>query len=297
MDTGSAVVSWGVERRLEFMEFRLLWEGSLNRADLIDTFGISVPQASKDLTLYQERAPGNMVYDKSAKRYVAADGFMPIFLNGDPDQYLSQLRSIAEGSADSETSWLTTAPNVDVALTPKRDVNRDVLRAILAAIRSRQSIEIFYQSMNRAKPEPIWLRISPHALGYDGLRWHARAFSHGENGFDDFLLPRILEARAPGMPEASAEQDRMWQEYFELEIVPHPDLTSSQKNIVGKDYGMTGGKRVLPVRYAMLYYVLKRLNLLGDPAKEDPRQQHIVVFNLEEVQEALAAADLRAGTR
>ena len=33
-------VPWGVERRLEFIEFRLFWEGRVNRADLIDTFGV-----------------------------------------------------------------------------------------------------------------------------------------------------------------------------------------------------------------------------------------------------------------
>ena len=32
---------------------------------------------SKDLTLYQERAPQNAVYDKSAKRYVASDRYEP----------------------------------------------------------------------------------------------------------------------------------------------------------------------------------------------------------------------------
>lgn len=62
---------WGVERRLEFIEFRLFWEGSINRGDIVDTFGVSVPQASKDLSLYQERAPGNMEYDTREKRYVA----------------------------------------------------------------------------------------------------------------------------------------------------------------------------------------------------------------------------------
>ena len=48
-------LKWGVERRLEFIEFRLFWEGGVNRSDIIDTFDVSVPQASKDLTLYQER--------------------------------------------------------------------------------------------------------------------------------------------------------------------------------------------------------------------------------------------------
>jgi hypothetical protein len=58
---------WGVERRLEFIEFRLFWEGSVNRGDLIDTFGVSIQQASTDLQRYQDIAPPNMLYDKSAK--------------------------------------------------------------------------------------------------------------------------------------------------------------------------------------------------------------------------------------
>ena len=61
---------WGVERRLEFIEFRLFWEGHVNRSDLIDSFGISVQQASTDLNRYLGLAPANMVYDKSGKAYV-----------------------------------------------------------------------------------------------------------------------------------------------------------------------------------------------------------------------------------
>ncbi|MES2390903.1 MAG: hypothetical protein V4555_04635, partial [Acidobacteriota bacterium] len=39
---------WGQERRLEFIEFRLQWEGRVNRSDLVNYFSISVPQASLD---------------------------------------------------------------------------------------------------------------------------------------------------------------------------------------------------------------------------------------------------------
>jgi predicted DNA-binding transcriptional regulator YafY len=276
-----------VERRLEFIEFRLFWEGGVNRADLIDAFGISVPQASKDLSLYQEKAPGNMVYDKSAKRYIASEGFKPLFLDNDPDAYFSRLRLVADGSTDPADSWLANSPGVDVALTPKRDVDRQVLRAILAAIRDTQSIEIFYQSMNKTRPDPSWRRITPHALGYDGLRWHVRAFSHDEDGYRDFLLPRALQARDPGAPGASPEDDRLWHQHFKLEIAPHPGLTVSQKKVVAKDFGMAAGKRVISVRHAMLFYVLKKLNLLNDPEKEDSRQQHIIVLNKDEVRQAL----------
>lgn len=44
---------WGVEKRLEFIEFRLFWEGGINRADIMEQFGVSVPQASKDLSRFE----------------------------------------------------------------------------------------------------------------------------------------------------------------------------------------------------------------------------------------------------
>lgn len=37
---------WELERRLEFIEYRLFWEGGSNRSDLVDEVGVSVPQAS-----------------------------------------------------------------------------------------------------------------------------------------------------------------------------------------------------------------------------------------------------------
>ena len=51
MTTDTKGIRWGIERRLEFIEFRLYWEGGVNRSDIVEEFGVSVPQASKDLTL------------------------------------------------------------------------------------------------------------------------------------------------------------------------------------------------------------------------------------------------------
>lgn len=285
---GATALPWGVERRLEFIEFRLFWEGGVNRSDLIGMFGVSVPQASKDLTLYQERAPDNAVYDKRAKRYVAGPAFTPIFLNPDPGGYLSRLRALADGLTDLGESWIARPPEADIALTPRRRVDAGVLRAVLAAIRNGGSLEAFYQSMSRA--EPAWRRMSPHALGYDGFRWHARAYCHADGEFKDFLLPRILDVRDPGRSGAPAADDRLWKDTFELEIGPHPELGPTQRAVVAKDYGMVGGKSVLTIRYAMLFYVLKRLGLLEDATRLSPRTQHIVSLDHAAVEEALRVA-------
>ncbi len=284
---------WGVEQRLEFIEFRLFWEGSINRADIVEHFGVSVPQASKDLTLYQERAPGNLEYDTRGKRYVAAAKFVLRFLNPDPYVYLAQLRSVVEGSVPAHDSWIAALPTADVALTPKRDIDIEALRLILDAVREGGSVEIFYQSMNKLRPDPIWRRITPHAFGYDGFRWHTRAYCHLEKKFKDFLLPRILEVRGRDKAGAAGEQDWLWNNYFDVIIGPHPDLTESQKKVVAKDYGLDHGSGVLAVRYAMLFYVLKRLGLLGDAAKQNARTQHIVALNRKETEAALKQAELQ----
>ncbi|WP_353204701.1 WYL domain-containing protein [Sphingomonas sp.] len=294
MVDGLMALKWGVERRLEFIEFRLFWEGGVNRSDIIDMFDVSVPQASKDLTLYQERAPHNALYDKSAKRYVASDHFEPHFLKPDPDGYLSRLRSVAEGLIDLSDSWITQVPDTDIALTPRRDIDAGVLRTVLSAVRDRRSVDVHYQSMSKERPDPIWRRITPHAFGYDGFRWHARAYCHVTDKFKDFLLPRILGTGDLGEPGADPQQDALWQERFGVEIGPHPDLTASQKSVVAKDYGMDGGSAVLTVRYAMLFYVLKRLGLLDDAAKQPARSQHIVVVNQEDTAAALEKADFAA---
>ena len=287
-------LKWGVERRLEFIEFRLFWEGGVNRSDIIDMFDVSVPQASKDLTLYQVRAPNNALYDKSAKRYVASDRFEPHFLKPDPGGYLSRLRSVAEGLIDLSESWITQILDVDVALTPRRDIDATVLRAVLSAVRDNRSVEIHYQSMSKDRPDPIWRRITPHAFGYDGFRWHVRSYCHLTDMFKDFLLPRVLGIGALGESGAGAQYDTMWQQRFEVEIGPHPDLAASQKAVVAKDFGMESGSALLTVRYAMLFYVLKRLGLLGDAAKLPASNQHIVVINQAEVEAALAKANFKS---
>ena len=53
------------------------------------------------------------------------------------------------------------------------------------------------------------------------------------------------------------------------------------------------GKGVLSVRYAMLFYVLKRLGLLGDATKLNARTQHIVTLNRKETETALQAAEVQ----
>jgi len=277
MPEGETVLKWGVERRLEFIEFRLYWEGGVNRSDIVEAFDVSVPQASKDLTLYQERAPHNAVYDKSAKRYVASSEFRPCFLKPDAGQYLNQIRSVAEGILAPSESWIAHLPPYAGPPVPVRGVKNDTLRTVLEAIRHTEAIEIKYQSLSSDNPR--WRWIAPHAIGFDGYRWHVRAFCDVDKIFKDFLLSRVLEIKTSRPSEVSPEDDADWNEFITLEIGPHPDLSESQKRIIGLDYGMRGGCARLRVRKALRYYALRRLGLDTPPEARRPQDQQIVLLN------------------
>jgi hypothetical protein len=62
-------LSWFVERRLDYVDYRLVTAGFVNRSHLCETFGISEMQASTTLQLFLKKYPGAMVYDKRLKHY------------------------------------------------------------------------------------------------------------------------------------------------------------------------------------------------------------------------------------
>jgi predicted DNA-binding transcriptional regulator YafY len=281
MDNDRSELRWGVEQRLEFIEFRLFWEGHVNRSDLMDQFGVSVNQASTDLNRYIGFAPDNMIYDKSARTYVRGSEFKPQFLEPDASRYLAQLRSVADGILDREDAWIASLPPYASAPSPVRGVNPATLRSVVGAVRRSEAIEVKYQSLSSA--EPRWRWIAPHAIAFDGFRWHTRAFCQTDQSFKDFLLSRIIETRGNKPSDIGADGDADWNEQVTLEIGPHPELSETQQKVIALDYGMRGGRAKIPVRKALLYYALKRLGLDTDPTARRPQDQQIVLLNAAEL--------------
>lgn len=290
MDQRSPELRWGVERRLEFIEFRLYWEGGINRSDIIEKFGVSVPQASKDLSQYQQAAPGNIEYDKSEKRYFVSANFEPVFFKPDADRYLNQLKSIADNIASADETWLSNIPQIDSMPIPHRRVDVDVLRRVAEAVSQNRSLEIYYQSMSDERPEPIWRWISPHAFGNDGFRWHVRAFCHIDKKFKDFVLSRTLDTRGENEPVSSPENDQFWKEFTDVILVPNPKLTSSQRKFIAMDYDMQEERLIVPIRKALLYYFKKRLRLDIAEVLDRPQEAPVIVENRDEFEAALKEA-------
>lgn len=130
-----------------------------------------------------------------------------------------------------------------------------------------------------SRPELTARWIEPHALAFDGFRWHARAFCQNDGVFKDFLLSRIVEIGAQGPVTAEPTADEAWHTELVLEIGPHPRLSAPQKRAIEMDYGMESGRTEIHVRRALLFYALKRLGLDTDPTARKPHDQQIVLLN------------------
>lgn len=270
---------WGQERRLELIDFRLRWDGRLNRADLIAFFGISVPQASLDIARYTELAPTNLQYDRSARVYLATEEFRPLYPSSSPSRFFNEVLATASGVLPEEASLLGWRPPIAVVPVPGREVEPGRLKMLLRAVRERRGLRVLYQSLSRA--EPAWRELSPHAFAHDGFRWHVRAYCHERQDFLDFVIPRMLEAKEAELVGPDPEQDTEWHTEVELVLTPNPKLPLAHQRAIAMDYGMTDGSTRLRCRRALLFYVLQHLGLLQD---DTPEAKQVVLRNTKEVE-------------
>jgi len=281
---------WSAERRLEFIEYHLFWDGRINRGDLTRAFGISNPQATADLTKYLEMAPGNMDYDRSAKYYFAIPNFKPVLITPDAEQYLLQLRSNAPDAGLKSGTVEELESVVQMVKMPTRSIDAKVLRHLLIAIRSGKALQIEYQSMNRPESAMRW--ITPHALGFDGFRWHVRAYCHEDDRFRDFLLGRILSITGEKPHQIDPSLDVDWRRNVTIRIGPHPGLTAAQKRIIERDYRMQDGVATIEVQAALAFYLIWGLRLEAGDLDRPAKSQQIVLMNRNEIQETWADLNL-----
>lgn len=282
--------AWSTEARFQFIEFRLYWEGKINRGDLVSHFGISIPQASLDLRNYLKLAPDNVEYDGTRKAYVVKSGFKPIGIAPSARDYLAQLDLLhaEKESPLTHRSFVDHPPAFDIVPFPDRTVDSELLRTIIQAIRECKAVTILYQSTTR--PEPTERTISPHAIGSDNYRWHIRAYCHTRNMFIDFVFGRILELRAVVDSNANSADDHEWHTYVRLVFRPNPALNEGVRRGLELDYGMHDGVGSLIVRKALSNYLKMRLRLIDNIADvgrnkkaESPEARHLVLVEEEDV--------------
>lgn len=246
--------------RIAHIDFTLLFKGEAVRADLVERFSIAPTQATKDFTMYREIAPGNIEYDQKLKLHKRGEAFEPLF----EYDVVRTLATISQGYGDGFTGKVKP-PLACEAPYHLNKPSLSIVAKVTEAIHKGKALCITYVSLSSGETTR---EIVPHTLVDNGLRWHVRGFDRKHGEFRDFVLTRIKAAvvlEDSTLSEMELEtQDRQWNRFVELELVPHPRIKHSEA--IELDYGMKGGVMKVEIRAATAGYLLRLWNV--DCSKE-----------------------------
>jgi hypothetical protein len=256
MGNSSSKDQWAGRERLALIERVAWWRGAVNRGDLREVFGISAAQASADLQGYQELNPTALAYNLRTKRYEALPEMACVM-------HLPRLEEAVAmflgAGLPSHQGVQSSAKKVDQFVPPSRRAEAKIERRVFLAIDRRRKLRIKYWSVKSGGEK--WREIAPHALGFDGFRWHARAWCFENGDYRDFVLSRMEDADWPNEEFEPTVEDEAWSTEVRLVLRANRDLQESQRKTIERDYGMRDGKLEITVRAAMKDYYLAQLRL------------------------------------
>lgn len=278
-------VKWATRQRLQYIEVMAFYTGVVTRSDVARAFGISDPAATKDLKLYGDLAPGNLVYTQSVFGFVPSADFSPAFADLSPAAVLPMIAAnLAVAGGPYGREMIYGLPTASLPLPARLPAAR-VLAQVTRAIHGGRKLRVSYRSLSdRDSPESRILE--PHALVDTGLRWHVRAYSEENCDFRDFVLSRFVGAECQAEPaESSAEYDEDWVESVTLELAPHAGLDAQKRQSLLLDYGASGDMVKVEVRRALIGYVLQRLSV--DTTRDrslNPQAYQLMLMNRDEIE-------------
>lgn len=278
-------IKWATRQRLQYIEIMAFYTGIVTRSEVARAFDISDAAATKDLKLYNQLAPDNLVYKHSVFGFVPNKAFAALFTDLSPAIVLPMLAANLATSKGPYGDEPVFGVSVDALPLPNRLPNKTVLAHIVRAIRNRLKLKVVYHSLSDRDTDEQRI-LEPHALVNTGLRWHVRAYCSESYDFRDFVLSRFAEAQLlTESAESSAMYDDDWVEIVTLKLVPHPHLNQQKRHSLLADYNAENDMIELNVRRALIGYLLQRLSVdtTADHSM-NPNAYQLVVLNRDEIE-------------
>lgn len=243
-------ITWGLRKRLQFIEFQLLFKREIKSSILIEEFGTSRQQSSTDINLYKDLHPDNLLpYSPKDKSYKPSRSFIPYYISENlTDDIEETYNQIAESTS------IETIP------TLKRTQIKDLLARIMLAIECDDNLELIYKSAN--SPYGQKRKIKPLALAYVGNRPHLRAYCFNKSEHRDFVLSRFstMPKLIKTTKNTMAPVDKLWSEKINIKLIANPKLDNDGQSLIKSEYDLMNIPPV-EIRKALIHYYLLHNNL------------------------------------
>ena len=138
MDYAENMLSREQRHCYSYIEIIIQWEGRLTLQHLQQEFGFGRSKAKKMLSEYVDLQPNKLVYDASLKGHKPSNQFTPAYTRGHIDEYCR--------------SELSDVIGIQLLEAPLRNIDPNLIRPVLRAIRYKQRLDIGYQSLS----SPDW---------------------------------------------------------------------------------------------------------------------------------------------
>ncbi len=284
-------MSQGQRERLCFIDFNLLFLGGMGRVEHAAKFDVASAVFTRDMALYRELAPENLVFNDKQKRYDVTSAFKPIFEHDVHRSLFALTRGFGQGLNQASEGYLP-------AEFPLR-LNQptvDVLALISRAIHQKKAVHVVYHSFTSGATERV---LVPSAIVDSGTRWHIRAYDRNKSQFRDFTINRINDPILVDEVVKDIERqqhDHQWLRMLTVELVPHP--AAERPEIIKLDYAMKGGTLVLNLRAAVAGYVLQQWNVdCSADYHLDPVRHRLWLKNADKVLYGVESAVMAPGYR
>lgn len=232
-------------QRLLFLDQCFTWRGLANRKDLVERFGISLPQAAQDFRLYLSRVGrSGPTYDPAKKSYYAAERISQ-----------AAIESLAEAF------HILDEPGSGASLPrPRRHADSQIVARLFQTMKAGQSIEVRYTSMTSGLGKTEW--IAPTHFTSDGEAVHLRAYSFKHREYRNYLPIRFDTRSSFSVRQNEAlPADADWETKVRISLRPKQSLSPEQASVVRREYGFTEEFLVIEIRKALEFYFDRRWGL------------------------------------
>ena len=278
-------VKWATRQRLQYIEIMAYYNGVVTRSDVAKAFGISDAAATKDLKLYSDLAPNNLIYNHNVFGFVPHESFREVFAELSPAVVLPTIAAnlaVAGGPYGEKSIYGLSTATLPL---PARLPGPPILAQITRAICGHKKLQVSYRSLSDRESQEQRI-LEPHALVNTGIRWHVRAYSDETYDFRDFVLSRFTQAICLNeRAESNVEFDDDWVEMVCLKLGPHADLDAPKRENLLQDYDASGDVIEVNVRRALIGYVLQHLSV--DTTRDhsmNPNAYQLMLLNRDEIE-------------
>lgn len=296
MNTQEQAISrlkWANRTRLQYIETMAFYTGVVTRSDVARTFGLSDAAATKDINLYNQIAPNNLIYKHSVFGFIPSEHFEAVIADLAANIILPMIANNLTVVGGAKMHHLVYGIPVEPLPLPTRLPTKEILAQIIRATKHHKKLQVQYLSLSDRHDEQLnkpniqsQRIIEPHALINTGLRWHVRAYNTETFDFRDFVLSRISEANMLDIEaESSPEFDDNWVEMITVQLTPHPKLSERKRKSLLLDYDAKDEIIELTVRGALLGYLLQRLSVdTSEDFSMNPNAYQLVIVNRDEIE-------------